>query len=305
MGIKIASKKSLKDLFPLMITEMIETNELLDDFVSKITVSASKEELILSYSKDVVHVVTCPAGIPSLILSCNAPDSVFSAVSKQVAQALMVMQMDVKGVVVGYDFAKMEESVAVMQEHAAELVATKVKLPIKKLKVPNSLASPIVKVAMPVGEVVEENGELIIKEVKKAVKYGKGVSVDEVEEVSLDQQKNGLQIKLEHATKMYEAVQGTDSTSRYYVIALSDKYKVAARYKEGKLSVRVEGNIKAPTVSSLKQCGFKVADGMTHASIHLSVANDMECMRALGALLLSLGVEYTTKLPKLGRVKVA
>lgn len=104
------------------------------------------------------------------------------------------------------------------------------------------------------------------------------------------------------ATKLYEPVRGTSSGSRYFMFAISPALRVAVRWKttpsaEG-LALRVEGSgLNNPyTVKMLETIGLdKKSD--THMSAHLTVANEIEARKALGALLFALNEPWSTPTP--------
>lgn len=109
-------------------------------------------------------------------------------------------------------------------------------------------------------------------------------------------------VKLANATKLYQRVHGSDSSSVYFCIGVSidGKLKLAARRKGGgALSVRAEWS---PTASGypakLYEAGFE-AKGSGYCSIHVKANTEQEVARVIGALLFSVGVEWATPLPRL------
>jgi hypothetical protein len=115
----------------------------------------------------------------------------------------------------------------------------------------------------------------------------------------------GVRVSLYQADKLYQPVYGTSSNSRYYLVAGNEEIKVAARYCDGSLSVRIEGPQLNKHLHRVKEVGFdqKPGDQKPYASIHLSVTNDVVAAKALGALLLGLGVELRTKMPDIKVLK--
>lgn len=103
------------------------------------------------------------------------------------------------------------------------------------------------------------------------------------------------QTELRHATKLYEPVKGTSGGSRYHVIGLGDQFQVAARLKGHALSFRVEGDI-AQNHDMLAEAGLNVS-GDSHASLHLDCKTEQNVIKAVGALFMTLQVEFDTPMP--------
>jgi len=92
-------------------------------------------------------------------------------------------------------------------------------------------------------------------------------------------------ISLSKATKLYQPVGSTSGDSVYHVVGLSKDLKIAARYKQTMLSIRVEGVIHA-NIKSLKIAGFSddhANEG--YVSIHLDVGSVLMAKRTMGAIL--------------------
>lgn len=107
------------------------------------------------------------------------------------------------------------------------------------------------------------------------------------------------------ATKMYQPVRGTSSNSRYFVVGGNSDIRVAARYKSGTLSVRVEGDGFDKYLSSITKAGLGAGKGGSgkYASLHLSVDDEMIAAKALGAVLLGLGVPLSSPMPNIKRIQ--
>lgn len=103
-------------------------------------------------------------------------------------------------------------------------------------------------------------------------------------------------VPLIHATKLYQPVDGTSSGSRYYVVAIHPECKMAARYKNGKLSVRLEGAMAGKVAGSIG-----AGAGGSHYSTHLSVPPH-EVLKVLGSMISAVDLEWVTPSPKLGYV---
>lgn len=110
---------------------------------------------------------------------------------------------------------------------------------------------------------------------------------------------------LRNAVHMYQAVKGTGESSRYFLIALSDQYAVAARCRSGKVSIRLESRSDDPIPSeigkTLEQAGFDNHGGK-YASVHLEATNQTWARKILGALLLGTGIEFKTPLPRVEKI---
>jgi hypothetical protein len=111
------------------------------------------------------------------------------------------------------------------------------------------------------------------------------------------------QVKLRDAERMYQPVFGTSEGSRYFLVGGNADLRVAARYTGSKLSVRIEGPHWEKALGSISACGFKTDKAQGYASIHLTVPSEMLAMKALGAVLLGLGVTLETPLPDLKVIK--
>ena len=106
---------------------------------------------------------------------------------------------------------------------------------------------------------------------------------------------------------MYQPVRGTDGTSRYFVVAANKDLRVAARFINQQLSVRIEGPAWEKHAPSIAACGFdKVLKDKGYASLHLAVGPDtVLASKTLGAILLGLGIPMDTPLPSLSVIKEA
>lgn len=116
-------------------------------------------------------------------------------------------------------------------------------------------------------------------------------------------------IPLKTATHLYQPVNGTSKTSRYYVIAACPVLRIAARYSTNSLSIRVEGPEFSKWKSRLAEVGFT---GMVdtpssqYASMHLSIAgDDILAQKTIGALILSIEAPWKTALPSIHLIKTS
>ena len=106
-------------------------------------------------------------------------------------------------------------------------------------------------------------------------------------------------IQLAQATQMYQPVRGSSPGTRYFLVGATAGLRIACRYKATSLSVRIEGSGLADNTNRLEACGFTGLHA-SYASMHLTVTDPMVARKALGAVLLGLGLELQTPLPDLG-----
>ena len=113
-------------------------------------------------------------------------------------------------------------------------------------------------------------------------------------------------VKLREAKLMYQPVGGTSAGSRYYLVAGNADLRIAARYKGGTLSLRVEGEGYAKYTNSMVSCGSDLHGEKSHASVHLMVGTDLVLAnKTLGALIMGLGIVMETPYPNLSLIKEA
>lgn len=98
-------------------------------------------------------------------------------------------------------------------------------------------------------------------------------------------------VKLWEATKMYQPVTASSVGSKYFVVALRPDLKLAARYIEGRLSVRAEGTGLPNYFNAFIESGFNAGTG--YYSLHVQVGGDKMLSRTLGSILLGLNVDFT------------
>lgn len=115
-----------------------------------------------------------------------------------------------------------------------------------------------------------------------------------------DKMATGPVQKLSEANVMYQPVVGTSAGSRYFFIGATKDLKIAARIKGKSLSVRVEGNVEAFS-DLLKENGFSFPE-THHASIHVEIQTVLMANRVVGALLVGLGEDVLTPLPKMKKI---
>jgi hypothetical protein len=112
-------------------------------------------------------------------------------------------------------------------------------------------------------------------------------------------------IPLREATKIGQAVRGTDAGSVYHVIGLSDRLKIAARRKPQAVSLRVEGDFLTSDISKLTGVGFqqgKMPGGKVYFSMHVGTG-DVPLPRIVGSILFGSGIEWTEIITNYKQIK--
>ncbi len=110
-------------------------------------------------------------------------------------------------------------------------------------------------------------------------------------------------VLLSEATKLYQPVRGTSSGSIYFVVALGEDVKVAARMSKSKMSVRVESSDKK-LLKDLVDYGYTSGNvDSGYVSIHLTPNNDETvATKTLMSLLGGLVGRIETPLPNTKRI---
>lgn len=103
-------------------------------------------------------------------------------------------------------------------------------------------------------------------------------------------------VPLAEATRMYQPVSSTEPTSRYHLVAANKNLKVAARWLNDTLSVRLEGPLLPSIANQLKEVGLDNTSAH-HASIHIKCMSQVMAAKALGAVLTGLGLPFDTPVP--------
>lgn len=110
-------------------------------------------------------------------------------------------------------------------------------------------------------------------------------------------------VHLDQAGALYQKVRGTSPGSVYVVVAMGEGLKVAARYSANRLSIRAGGDV-ATHKTRFDNIGFSgggsVEDG--YLSMHVLVEDPVLAAKALGSVLVGLGVQFTTGVPDFSRV---
>jgi hypothetical protein len=118
--------------------------------------------------------------------------------------------------------------------------------------------------------------------------------------ISNTQMVTGDPLPLMDAVGLYAPVRGTDKTSKYFMVAVFDTFRVAARLKGNKLSLRCEGSFGSPVKLALQSLSFIPSE--KHWSIHTVVQDGAEASRFTGAMLSGLsaaGAQLLTPLPNM------
>lgn len=112
---------------------------------------------------------------------------------------------------------------------------------------------------------------------------------------------SGHAVSLTSAEKLYQPVKGSDSGSRYFLVARADGLNVAVRWKHSKMSLRVEGPGLPSWAPHLSAAGINVHG--PYASLHVTVDGDIQARKVVGALLACIPAQWMTPLPMLDFLK--
>lgn len=105
------------------------------------------------------------------------------------------------------------------------------------------------------------------------------------------------QILLEDAVECYVPVYGTSSDSVYYVVAIFTGIKMAARYKGGKLSIRITGSDSSLS-SVFESFGLSVKG--SYSSGHYKVDSDLLVVKTLSSLIGCIGFDKVVSVANIG-----
>ena len=110
-------------------------------------------------------------------------------------------------------------------------------------------------------------------------------------------------VKLRHATKLYQPVQGTSGTSRYFVVAVCTKLAVAVRWKGAKMAIRIEGSLLENTSArkALALFGFTNI-GEKYGSMHLPASDSTLARKLLGSVLMGVAMDWDSPWPDVMRL---
>ena len=128
----------------------------------------------------------------------------------------------------------------------------------------------------------------------------------ETQVFDLDQLDTADKVDLLDAKLLYQPVKSTDSSSRYFLVAIGVGFKVAARYKNSKLSLRIEGSAIKDWKKVFAQAGtFGCGGGNCtnkYASMHVAVSDAAQASRVLGAVLFSIPAVINTPIPQIKNI---
>lgn len=106
-------------------------------------------------------------------------------------------------------------------------------------------------------------------------------------------------IPLLQALSLYQPVRGTSSDSRYFVVGIGEKVKIACRLMANTASIRVEGPGLSDSAiqARLESSGFGM--GANHASLHVKVTDPFQFAKVVGSILGLLGDLIGSPVPNL------
>ena len=96
---------------------------------------------------------------------------------------------------------------------------------------------------------------------------------------------------LREATQLLQPVRGTDSSSTYFVVALSEAIKAAVRIKNNRVSFRIDGDFTQEIIDSMVVAGFTPSN-KGHYSMHLDCVDAEMARKTVGSLLFSSGIPF-------------
>ena len=150
----------------------------------------------------------------------------------------------------------------------------------------------------PLSEAIEQDSQLAGQIMSKPQKAGVPAKLSATEVLKMEA------VPLAQATMLYQPVRGTDKSSRYFVVAMNDDIRVAARIKGASVSMRVEGNITQAVRQALVNDNMKFDDKGKYLSRHLS-ADKATPEKIVGATLMGSGIAFDTPLPSMEVIKNA
>lgn len=150
----------------------------------------------------------------------------------------------------------------------------------------------------PLVEKATTNEKLVMDNAASNVSAAKNVDYSnfKVEVFPESEMMTAQTVKLKDADKLYQPVAGTSAGSRYFVIALAPDLKVAARYKNDEVSVRVEGGVQAYK-QLLKDNQFNIGGDGQYASLHVKTPELILARRVIGAVITGMGLPIVSPVP--------
>lgn len=110
---------------------------------------------------------------------------------------------------------------------------------------------------------------------------------------------NDTPIALLDAWSLYQPVRGTDSTSVYFCVGISNKVNVAARLLDGHLSLRIEGDMNHSGAKEVIKYLHMKKGNKGHYSTHMSCGSDVNMAKMLVVGALAIIGEMQTGIPEL------
>jgi hypothetical protein len=110
-------------------------------------------------------------------------------------------------------------------------------------------------------------------------------------------------VLLKDAVAVYQPVKGTSHSSRYVVVAMNEKVKVACRIAGDELSIRVEGDLTPEVVNAFQSVSVTKKD--QYLSGHFALEGKVTHARLLGSILLGSGLKFDTVMPSMDILKGA
>ena len=131
---------------------------------------------------------------------------------------------------------------------------------------------------------------------------GASGAFDETNVFPLTKMKSTPTKKLHMATRLYEPVQGTGGTSRYFVVAIGTDLKIACRYDKGRISLRMEGDLQKHK-AAIEGIGFADVVAKDYVSMHVDVPDVHLAAKTLGSVIIGLGIAMNTPMPQIDIIK--
>lgn len=110
-------------------------------------------------------------------------------------------------------------------------------------------------------------------------------------------------VPLHEAEKLYQPVRGTSTGSRYFAMGLHPSLKVAVRWNDHALAIRIEGPLlKVESArEELKAFGFSNTTS-EYGSMHLNVGEVVLARKVLGSVLGGLSIQWPHVFPFIERI---
>jgi len=190
----------------------------------------------------------------------------------------------------------------IFSRNGVELTRAKMSVPIATLLKPDSLSATVLSACR--GSIVNA----MLKAMDMAEKIESSVPLKGSFEDTVIKVKKPPQYPpkleacpLKDATQMYQPVRGTSGGSKYFVVALSDDVKVAARVQGNAVSVRAEGNLTPKIKAALGSVGMD--DKVDYMSAHFTATPNASAKKVVGAVLIGCGLDFDTPVPSVDKIQ--